>query len=304
MRFLSFAAALALAFPAAAQPQLQSSVEQFDRFATETALLPTDDRVQRFRTEFNRIVPGFYEPRNGMPEARYRERVARALAYYPQHRPKILAAAATFEATYAGATTRFRTFFPDYEMTMPLYLLHSLGEMDGGTREIRGAVIGVFGADVIARYHDPTTIGPFLDHELFHFHHRRFFQDCDAVWCNLWSEGLATYVAARLNPGSTDRMLLLTIPRPIRPEVEPRLREAMCLASAKFESTAPADYAPFFQYGQGGGGTFPPRFGYFLGMVLAEKLGKDMTLDALAKLPNDQVKARLQAALGEYNCAG
>ncbi|HWU96770.1 MAG TPA: DUF2268 domain-containing putative Zn-dependent protease, partial [Sphingomonas sp.] len=230
-------------------------------------------------------------------------RVQKALEGYPAERDRFLAAARSFATAYASASDRFRTFFPDYAPDMPVYLLHSLGEMDGGTRELHGKVVAIFGADVIARIHDPGSIGPFLDHEMFHFHHVKYFPDCPALWCSLWQEGLAVYVAARMNPGADDRALLLTIPRPIRPEVEPKLAEAMCFARGKLGSTDQDDYASFF-FGKGGKaqGGWPPRFGYYLGYVLAKQLGERMSLDALARLPPEQVKARLEQALAAYRC--
>ncbi|MET0309265.1 MAG: hypothetical protein ABW023_11210 [Sphingomonas sp.] len=87
-----------------------------------------------------------------------------------------------------------------------------------------------------------------------------------------------------MNPGADDRMLLLTIPRPMRPEVEPRLAEAICMARAKFDSTAQADAGEFF-VGGAGGKAFPPRFGCYLGYRIAQMLGETRTLQQLAKMP-------------------
>lgn len=304
IRSIFLAAALLAAAPAAAQaPALQSTTDAFDTFATSTADLPPAERVKQFREKFDALVPGFYEPRFGATEEQYNARVQRVLAAYPQERDKFLAAAKGFAASYATASARFRTFFPDYAPDMPVYLLHSLNEMDGGTRELRGKVVAIFGADVIAKIHDPSSIGPFLDHEMFHFHHAKYFPDCPALWCSLWQEGLAVYVASRMNPGADDHALLLTVPRPIRPEVEPRLAEAMCFVRGKLESTDQDDYAIFFvtRGGKAQSG-WPPRFGYYLGYVLAKQLGEGMTLDALAKLPPEQVRAKLDAAMARYRC--
>lgn len=288
-------------------PAFESYAEEFDRFATESAAMPPEERVRAFRAKFDALVPGFYEPRFGATEEKYNARVLAALQGYPAQRDKFLAAARGFAAAYATANTRFRAVFPDYAPTMPIYLVHSLGEMDGGTRELKGRLVAIFGADVIAKIHGDGTIGPFLDHELFHFHHARFFPDCDALWCSLWQEGLATYVAARMNPGVDDRALMLTIPRPIRPEVEPKLAEAMCFARSKLESTDQGDYAAFF-FGSGGSGKaatpYPPRFGYYLGYLLAKRIGDDMPLAALAELPPAKVKPLLEKALAAYRCPG
>lgn len=296
IRQLLVAFALLVAGPAVAQPGFRSLTGEFDRFAQETAAMPEAERVKLFRARFNALLPGFYEPRFGATEEKYDAHIARNLAVYPERRDKFLAAARDFEAAYASGNTRFRRFFPDYAPTMPIYLVHSLGEMDGGTRELRGQPVAVFGADVIAKIHDSTSIGPFLDHELFHFHHAKFFPDCEALWCSLWQEGLAVYVASRMNPNADDRALMLTIPRPMRAEVEPRLGEAVCLARAKFDSTSKDDYGEFF-FGNGSGKVFPPRFGYYLGYRLAQVMGETSDLEALATMPPDRVRPALQAAM-------
>jgi len=298
---------LLLAMPAiaAAQPVpvFTSYTGDFDRFVAETAATVPEERVRLFRERFNALVPGFYEPRYGATEERYNARVAKALVDYPAQRDKFLAAAAAFSASYSTATTRFRTFFPDYAPTMPIYLVHSLGEMDGGTRELRGKTVAIFGADVIAKIHDAASIGPFLDHELFHFYHASYFPDCEALWCSLWQEGLAVYVASKMNPGADDRALLLTIPRPMRPEVEPHLAGAVCMARAKFDSTSQEDAGEFFM-GGAGGKAFPPRFGYYVGYRIAQMLGETRSLQQLAKMPPAQVRKAMLDAMAQISPCG
>lgn len=291
------AAPLPAAVPAKA-PALVSLADAFPTFYDATAGLPEADRVARFRTEFHALLPGFYAPRD-RTEARYDELIAKALTDFPAIRTRYEAVERSFPKAFAEGQKSFRKAFPDYTLDVPVYLVHSLGEMDGGTRTLDGKTVGVFGADVIAKIHTPATMKPFLDHEMFHLYHHRFFPDCDPLWCNVWEEGMAVYVASRLNPGATDEELLLTQPRPIRPEVEPRLREAMCSLGAKLESTNEEDYAPFF-FGRPNKGPFPPRYGYLLGYLLVQKIAAGMTLDQLAKMPPAKVKAALIAAIASY----
>ena len=304
IRLIAAMLALLLAAPAPAlaqsppTPGLRAFTDDFDRFAMGTAGMPDAERVRLFRERFNALVPGFYEPRFGATEEKYNAHVARALAAYPAQRDKFLAAARDFRAAYDGGNVRFRRFFPDYAPTMPIYLVHSLGEMDGGTRDLRGKMVALFGADVIARIHDGATIGPFLDHELFHFYHARFFPDCEALWCSLWQEGLAVYVASKMNPGADDRALMLTLPRPIRPEVEPRFGEAVCFTRSKMDSTARADLTEFF-FGDGSGKVFPPRFGYYVGYRLAQALGAKRDLKTLARMKPAQVRPLLQETMAK-----
>ncbi|MEO9132084.1 MAG: hypothetical protein ABI240_12850 [Sphingomonas sp.] len=94
--------------------------------------------------------------------------------------------------------------------------------------------------------------------------------------------------------------MLLTIPMPIRPAVDSRLSEAMCGLSAKLESTAKEDYAPFFTFGQGSKSSFPPRYGYYLGYLLAQKIGETMPLAQMAKLPPARVRPLLDRTLAGY----
>jgi hypothetical protein len=283
-------------------PRLIVLTQAFTQFFDATAQLPEAKRIKQFRTQFATVLPGFYAPRL-RTEAGYEKQIAFSLQTFPGIRAKYEQVARDFPKAFTQGQQSFRRSFPDYRLDVPVYLLHSLNEMDGGTRDLDGKVVGIFGADVIARIHSPATLKPFLDHELFHLYHQRFFPDCDALWCSLWQEGLAVYVAAKLNPGATDEGLLLTQPRPIRGEVEPRLKEAMCGLGAKLESTRQEDYAPFF-FGRANDGPFPPRYGYLLGYLLASKIGEGMTLDQLAKLPPDKVKPALVGALAAYgNCS-
>jgi len=277
---------------------LVSLADAFPKFYDTTAGLPEAERVTRFRTEFHALLPGFYARRD-RTETNYDKAIAKSLTDFPTIRVKYEAVEKSFPKAFVAGQKSFRKTFPDYRLDVPVYLLHSLGEMDGGTRELDGKTVGVFGADVIARIHTPVTMKPFLDHEMFHLYHHRFFPDCDPLWCNVWEEGMAVYVASKLNPGATDEQLLLNQPRPIRPEVEPRLREAMCSLRAKFDSTSEEDYAPFF-FGRSNKGSFPPRYGYLLGYLLVQKIGATMTLDRLAKLPPDKVKTALSAAIDSY----
>src|SRR5690606_38120584 len=138
---------------------------------------------------------------------------------------------------YASAVAHFREFFPDSTAALPTYFLHSLGEMDGGTREIGGKAVMIFGADGIAMYHTPDTIGPFFGHELFHVEHGVYFPECQPVWCALWTEGLATAAAEKMNPGIGPQALMLETPRPIAPTVDPNWQLALCTVNRFADSS-------------------------------------------------------------------
>jgi len=299
---------LVLAVPAAAAPPtplptaataeagtLTDLTPEFAAFADNSAALPDDERVRAFHARFDPVLPGYFNNK-GASQSQFDTAIASHLRAFAAEKAKFTATAASFREAFERGQRHFKQSFPDYRLTLPVFLVHSMGIQDGGTRTLNGRTILFFGADVIARIHDESTIGPFLDHELFHAYHRRAFPGCQELWCSLWKEGMATYVAARLNPGATDRQLLLTIPRPIAPEVEPRLAEAMCEVAAKFHSASEDDYGALF-LGRAKPGKFPPRYGYYIGYLLAKSIGKTMSLGAMANLPPAKVEPLLAAAL-------
>lgn len=297
IRALLLCLVLAAAPAQAQEAGFVSLLGRFDEVAQSTRGLPDAERVARFHAAMDPALPDFYKPSPERAQAVDKTILAN-LAAYPERRAAILAAGAGMQRAYASAGARFRGFFPDYRATTPVYVLHSLGRMDGGTRTIAGHTALIFGADVIARIHDASSLGPFLDHELFHTYHEPYFAECDAVWCGLWTEGLATYVAWRLNPDADDRALLLNSPAPIRGAVDARFAEAACLALAKIDATAEADRGGFF-YGNAPFAGWPARMGYYLGMRVAEQVGKGASLVTLAKMPPAQVRPRIEAALRE-----
>ncbi|PTS84194.1 hypothetical protein DBR17_08185 [Sphingomonas sp. HMWF008] len=307
LALLAAALGVASSAPDASAPKAAASAKagtlidltpDFAEIADQTASLSDAERVAAFHARFDPLLPGYFNGK-GERQPRFDVTALRYLQSWPRQRARITQTAAAFGDAFARGQAHFRAAFPDYTLTVPVYLVHAIGQQDGGTRTIGGRTVLFFGADVIAALHDETTIGPFLDHELFHIYHERYFSGCTVLWCSLWREGLATYAASQLNPGVGDRALLLTQPQPIRPKVEPRLAEAMCGLRARLESSRREDYAPFFLFGPAKG-PFPSRYGYFLGYLLAAKIGATMPLQALAKLPPDKVKPLLAAAIDGY----
>src|SRR3546814_12420310 len=71
----------------------------------------------------------------------------------------------------------------------PVYLDHSLGEFDGGTRSLLNGNFLLFGADVIARLHLDHDIHPFVDYALFPFYLARSFPADGKDRCSPRKEG-------------------------------------------------------------------------------------------------------------------
>jgi hypothetical protein len=178
----------------------------------------------------------------------------------------------------------------------PIYLVHSLGEFDGGMRTLGGNGHLMFGADVMARLYADKDIRPFFHHELFHLHHSRTFRDCDKIFCNLWSEGLATYVSHRLNPKASDAELLLNEPEPLRPAVEANRTEAVCTTLANLENEDRTLNRALFSSGRLNE-RLPGRFGYYLGYLIAAEAGRARSLQQLAALSADEARPVVEEGL-------
>lgn len=268
----------------------------FSRFVDETAGMKEADRVALFHERMDALLPGFYAPRYGATTAQYDAGIARAFKRFAELRPGYEQVQKEFPAAFEAGIQHFRKLFPGFTPNVPVYLLHSIGEMDGGTRELNGKVHLIFGADVIANIHDAHDLTAFLDHELFHVEHGKHFSECGEVWCALWAEGLATYAAEVMNPGADDGQLLLTTPNPIRAAVDANWSAALCFTRARLFSADPANVEALFV---GGADTkdFPERFGYYVGLRVAEESGSKHKLPELASMPPARAKAELTAAI-------
>jgi hypothetical protein len=271
--------------------------DEFEQVWTRDRALPDAERAARFQADFGQLLPGFYTPeRFRAPADRYDQHLLQRLAEYPAQREGIADVSRRFAALLEPARRSFEAQFGPFPQPQTLYLVNSLGEMDGGTRELAGRTYLIFGADMIARLHTGHNIQPFFHHELFHLHHAAYFSGCDQIWCGLWSEGLATYVAKTMNPSATDAELLLTVPEPIPAAVEANRTEAVCTVIAGLDSEDGTATRALFSFDRMNE-RLPPRFGYYVGYLAAAELGRTRSLQELERMPAEQVRPALEAAL-------
>lgn len=262
---------------------------------------PSDtERLQAFTREIEPLLPGFYGLArfNGQTTQVARDRqILRAFERFPALRETYTAKAGQFRGNLAADMASFRKTFPDFKAERPIYLLHSLGEMDGGTRLIDGAPHLIFGADGMAQYHEGfRSESPFFHHELFHIYHQPKIGACEEVWCTLWIEGLAVHVAATLNPGVTEAELLLDFPPGLAQKVRANLPAALAHAKRVLDSKDMNILRALFSSATDKTGLLPRR-GYVIGYLLVQDIGRDMTLGDLADMPRDDVRAALILAL-------
>lgn len=296
---MTVAPAPASAAAAAGAPlRIVDTTPDFARLYAETRKLPPADRGAAFRKAFDEIVPGFYSPRrSGFKDvALYDKLLMKKVDSFPDRRAGVEEVSRRFGQLFQPALQRFEAQFGPMRGYPAIYLVDSLGEFDGGTRELNGVEHLMFGADMIGKLHLKHDIEPFFHHELFHIYHARTFTPCDAIWCNLWVEGLAVYVASRLNPNADDAELLLTEPKPIRSAVDAHRQEAVCAVRTRLDSTDDKDSRALFSSGELTP-HLPPRFGYYVGYLLVRDIGRHRTLKQLAALDEQQARPLTEASL-------
>ena len=298
--FLAAVACLGLAaapVQAAQRVQIVDLVGEFDAVIDRTASLPPTEQAVALRERFATLLPGFYDAaRLGQDKAAYDARLAREMNGYRQFaKPKAAAVRDRFNRMIQPAVSDFERTVGPLPEGSKAYLVISMGEFDGATRTLPqvGQVL-LFGADMIAKYHGDSDARAFVQHELFHVYHGQRFEGCEQVWCSLWQEGLATYVAARLNPRASDAELLLTIPEPIRPSLDKHKVEAVCAVLERLDSTR--DDQALFSFKRLSP-NLPPRFGYLVGAWVAEDLGKRHSLPALAEMKGKPLRSAIEQSL-------
>jgi len=281
--------------------QFVDLIPAFDRIWNDTKDLPDDKRVEAFEAKFAKVLPGFYSAertKDYQTPEQHHNQVLRGLKQYPERREGIQRVSRQFQSLVAPARKQFESVFGPMRGYPPIYLVDSFREFDGGTRDLPEGNRLMFGADMIDKLHSNSPIQPFFHHELFHLLHRRTFAECEIVWCGLWSEGLATYVASRLNPGASDESLLLTNPTALRAAVEGHRTEAICAVRTRIDSTDIEEAGPMFMGGSRQiSPNLPPRFAYYVGYLVAQDLGRTRSLQQLAALKNAQVKPLIVQSL-------
>jgi non-heme chloroperoxidase len=203
----------------------------------------------------------------------------------------------TFKQRSTTITTDFTTHltsfikrFPDFFTDYPIYLLHSLDQMDGGAREINSNVYFMFGLDRIinCNTHD-ANLAPFFHHELFHMYHLQFFPNFTCLfWEYLWFEGLATYVSQLMNPDAS--LAELSLNDPLVPQCTKKLRFLWDQIAANLDvKNDNATYVKYFLL-TSTDTEVPIRAGYYLGYLIAQELAQQFSIDELVKMKKEKIR--------------
>jgi hypothetical protein len=288
-RLLLACLGLSASLSAAAAPvQVHSIAQEFANFWDATQTMPEAERVAAFKRRVAPKFPEFYgiERYQGKrTQARQDEIIARALAAFGAQRQAYLDKVAGFDADLPRHVASFTRSFPAFQPQVPIWFLHSMGEMDGGTRDFNGKHYLIFGADMMVRVHGSGDEAAFFHHELFHIHHDAVAPECDhqGMWQPLWREGLATYVSQVLNPDASEKQMLLTFPEGSLEVTKARLHESLADVEKVLDNPDERYYGPLFQTGKDDTG-LAPRRGYYMGYLVAKEIGKGRDLATLATL--------------------
>lgn len=265
---------------------------EFANIWRKSRAIPPDQQITAFKAHFEPLLPGFFRSKYFDPL------ISRSLATYSRDRHGIEIVRRSFASSIGPAEQSFVRAFGAPPVETPIFLIHSTGELDGSVRRIQGRDHLVFGADRIAQRLDAAgkvNVQPLIHHEMFHLHHNRYFKDCwDRLWCDIWREGLATYAARSLNPSATDDDLMIADLRTVLGSDPSR---AICLVASKLDSADPNERRDFTSMNYTVPG-MPPRFGYYVGYLVAKDLGSSHGLPRLAQMPPGEVRSVLEQSLG------
>jgi hypothetical protein len=215
--------------------------------------------------------------------------------------PTIRSLDAEMPATISRARHRFLVMFPDMRWSGDIYIMASAGCFNGRSQRIQGREALLLGLDDIAELHE-TNLPPLLHHELFHRYHYVFFpyepERNEPLWVRLWAEGLATYVSRKLNPSATN-MDTLWIENPQVKNLDEKETAIATAFLGRFASESPQDASLYFMDDQSKDQAIPARAGYYLGLKVAEQLGRNYSPQQMGHWNRAEAEPRIRAALEE-----
>ncbi len=126
-----------------------------------------------------------------------------------------------------------------------------------------------------------------LAHELFHLYHFQFFSASGGLYRPLWAEGLATYASAVVVPGHKRSAYLGFPGRKMN-----RCHELLPLLAADLKKNMGQNDRRIerLYFGAEDNGTkVPPEAGYYVGLLIIERLAQKYSLAELARMDKNLV---------------
>jgi hypothetical protein len=280
--------------------------ELFDLMPAFWKSLETDDAAVRIRASVIDPHPELYNPNYvAVPSGRdWDKTVSRERAFVEAHRREVKGVETYLVENVPRLMREFQARFPDYRCDFPFYIAPSFGGMDGAAAFIGGKHRIIFAPDVIPRFHNLEELRVLIDHETFHIYHHQatgtFGATNEAVptiFAALWGEGLATFVSWRMNPDvDLDTALLQRgIPDAAKARLPAIARELLAHLDEKDLPT----FNHYFVAGTQPPG-FPPRAGYYAGVLLAQEFATHLTLGQMAHLTGESFHSEVKKVLTNW----
>jgi len=275
--------------------------DSWDAFAQRADGLNPPEALAAFQRSVVPEFPEFYRWRLDRLGDQAAQTVVDHVLLYKAERLRFQRFASRFQRRLDDALPSFRKAFGSFEPPT-IYLLHSLGELDGGTRTIGGRVYFLFGVDNMVRYHAFDNEMPFFHHELFHVFRAARVPEVKTIISALYEEGLAVYVSHQLNPRATAAELLLDAPKGMVSRCRERFAEVARVIVDKARGSDGEAYKGLFLMRSAMG--LPPRCGYWVGYWLAHRIRKGRSLAQLAGLTGEPLWQELEAEMKRFAADG
>lgn len=224
-----------------------------------------------------------------------------------------------FPARLEKAWRRFEQQAPDLKSGARVFLLPAPRTAVGGAvRPLKDQDLVVFGAEEIA-----TTLGTktafdvLVHHELTHLYHMQVNAEIRkmiaevylppyaaggaSLYQVLWLEGLAVYTSKLLNPGAPDKELLLS--DRVAADVKAQWPRLGADIRQHLDSSRKADI-DLYLFDSDSGKGIPKRTGYFVGMLVAQRLAKEYKYADLCRLAGPKLRLEIERALRDLERKG
>lgn len=271
-------------------PRVHNIAPAFINFWNGIESKPIDEQLTKVKTEFFPNFPEFYNykiekwKKGGKnPD----EELIKHLGEFSEIKNEFIKKTTALTRNLDASLASFVNSFPDLDRNFDVYVTHSFGEMDGGTRKIGEKIYFILGIEGMVKYHKGfASEVPFFHHELFHIYHAQFLPDVPGLWPALWAEGLATYASEKLNPGVSPKDMMLDFPAGMVTDTHKTIGFHWADLTSKLTSTADGDYESYFLFSSKNK-KIVKRAGYYLGYLIAKEIGQTKSLSEMAKLdPN------------------
>jgi hypothetical protein len=222
-------------------------------------------------------------------------------------RPALRAIADSLPVRVDAYWASFVRSFPETRGGAAIYLLPAPQSAIGGWyRPLPKRDVLVLGFATLASMSSDVDMAVFVHHEMMHLYHAQnnpemreavastFMNRGDhktALYELVWMEGLASHASRVLNPTAPTRAFMSD--RSMQENDAARSRTAR----AFLDHLVSTDSATLDAYVYGASDAVPPRASYYIGMLLAERLGQRYSLAALARLHGVELRNAISSEL-------